>query len=122
MVTMDKLNSTDHDLLITLHTKLESFIAQYHIDMKGLHDGVTQQLADHSATLKIHEKMLDEHQRVMDVVKPEKTLEDYLGLKQRVNDFFTTAKAYRLAAGAIGGFITYLLTQVPSLLRFLGIL
>lgn len=121
-MTKTSISSTDHDLLIELKTEFRDFVRTYSQDMKGLQDGVTSTLSEHKLRIDEHEKKLDEINRIIAVVKPEKTLEEYVAFKLRVENFFTTANAYRVAAGVIGGIITFTLTQVPNMLKAWGII
>ncbi len=113
---------SDHDLLIRLDEKFEGFLARYSVDMKSLNDGITLKLAEHQGKIEAHEKRLDEIQRIITVVSPEKTFDDYLVFKERVEKFFTVANAYRVAGGFVGGVIFFALTQIPNILKLWGVI
>ncbi len=121
-ITMPKDQLSDHDLLIRLDEKFEGFLKTYISDMKNLNDGVTQKLSDHAVALTSHEKRLDEITRIIEIVRPEETLKDYLAFKQKINNVFVTANAYRVAGGLIGGIIFFILTKLPDILRSWGIM
>lgn len=117
--------ATDHDLLIRLDQKFETFTKQYALDIKGLNDGITTQLAKHEVQIQGLEKRVDSIEQINNVVKPEEALKDYLKFKKDINDlllkFTTTANAYRLIAGLVGGFIMWVITQLPNILESWGL-
>ena len=45
------------------------------------------------------------------------TQKEFYSLKEEVHDFKTTATAYRVIAGIIGGLIAFILTQIPMWVR-----
>ena len=47
------------------------------------------------------------------------TQKEFYLLKEEVHDFKTTAVAYRVMAGAIGGVFAFVLTQLPAWIRIL---
>ena len=55
--SLDKLQRTDHDTLIRLEGKVDSFLTQYLSDMKELKDGTTAKINDHEVRIKTLEKV-----------------------------------------------------------------
>lgn len=104
----------DHDLLITLKANFDTFQSQYTLDMKELKDGTQFTLSDHEKRIKVVEE-------IVQVTTPVESLKQFKTLQQEVHDFKTTANAFRLIAGLVGGAIMYLLTQIPNLIRQWGI-
>lgn len=121
----ETMNTTDHDLLIGLNVKFETFTKQYHLDMKSLNDGMTKQITENTIHIRGHEKRLDELERIVEVVRPEETTKDYLKFKQDIKDIIlranTLANVYRVVAGIIGGLIMWVITQLPSVLQSWGV-
>lgn len=101
----------DHDLLIILTTKVDGLSAK----LDNMQNGVTQQLANHEQRINAIEKIVDQ-------VDALNTYKDFLGLKQEVRDWKTSANAFRLIGGVIGGGVVFLLTQLPNVLKSFGII
>lgn len=116
-----KMNQTDHDLLIRLDEKFETFTKQYHLDMKSLNDGMTKQITKNAIQLEDHEKRLDTVERIIDVVKPEETYNDYITFKTEIKNIIlkagTIASFSRILAGIFGGAIMWLLIQLPQIIE-----
>ncbi len=121
-----QMHTTDHDLLIRLDQKFESFLTTYTTDIKNLNDGITKQLAKHELQLDAHDKRIDEIERIIGIVKPEETMKDYYKFKQEIKDIMlkatTVANIYRVIAGVAGGFVVWAVTQLPNILTSLGIM
>lgn len=107
----DKTISSDHDTLIRVETKMDGLVT----DIKEMKDGVQKTLADHELRIK---KVED----IVQVTTPIETLGEFRKLQLEVRDFKTTANAFRVIAGLVGGGIMYLLTQIPNVLRGWGLL
>jgi hypothetical protein len=95
MKPMSKVSS-DHDLLITLNTKVDNLAA----DMKVLGDGISQRVADHEGRIRTIE---DVHNRV----NPE-------GSVRRLDKLEKKVDAYVLVASVAGGIISFVITQLPG--------
>jgi hypothetical protein len=98
--------SSDHDLLITLSTRFDTFTQQYALDMKELKDGTAGKLVDHENRIKTVEKTISN-------VQLETSYKEFVQLKQQFHDFQTTAMVWRSIAGIGGGAAMWLLTQIP---------
>lgn len=110
--TLEKIRRDDHDTLV----RLEVIVTGIAEDVKELKNGTTMKLADHEQRIKAMEA-------VHESVKPEETYKEFVLLKGEVRDFFVTAKTARtfigILTGLIGALGMYLLTQLPSILKWL---
>lgn len=104
----EKLQRTDHDTLIRLEGKVDSIQR----DVAELKDGISSKIADHEIRIKAIEKVIVE----TDLLNSYKS---FLHLKEEVHDFKTTATVWRTIAGAVGGALFWLLTQIPFIWRLL---
>lgn len=105
-----KIQSLDHDTLIRVETKMDGIVS----DIKEMKDGTSKTLAD-------HELRIQSIEDIVQITSPLETVKDFRKLQLEVRDFKTTANAFRLIAGLVGGAIMYLLTQVPNLLKTWGL-
>lgn len=108
---LDKMQRQDHDLLIRLEGKIDSITS----DLKAMKDGMSTQLIDHEGRISTIEGIVQR-------VSPDKTFGEFQILKQEVHDFKTSINVARIIAGAIGGVIMFVLSQVPGILRSWGII
>lgn len=109
------LTTKDHDLLIKLDANFETFLKQYHLDVKELKDGTSKQLADHEIRLAKLEQITAE-------VKPVETVKEFRELQRQVNNFFVSAQTARWFVGIFSGILASVLTViVVSLLKSFGI-
>lgn len=105
-----KQQQTDHDILIRLDEKFEIFTTQYALDIKSLKDNVTKDITSNKLKLDAHDSVLKKHEERLDKMDKEKDIKD------------GKANLLKVIAGAIGGFIMFLLTQLPNILRNWGII
>ena len=99
-------NFKDHDLLITLNVKVDALTQKLDI----ISDGVNAKLSD-------HEKRIGSVESTISKFDPKELTPRFFKLEQEVHDFKTTTKVYRLVAGAGGGAVFFILTQIPSWVR-----
>lgn len=111
----DMLTTKDHDLLIKLDANFETFLKQYHLDVKELKDGTSKQLADHEVRLAKLESITAE-------VKPVETVKEFRDLQKQVNDFFVSANTARWFVGSFSGILASVVTVlILALLKNAGI-
>lgn len=103
---MIKQVATDHDLLVTVDVKLDSLTKK--VDNMG--DGMSKELADHQQRITVIEETIAKFD-------PRELTPRFLTLEQTVHDFKTTAIVWRTMAGAVGGALFYILTQIPNWLK-----
>ena len=107
-MSLEELQRLDHDTIVRLESKVDGLI----VDVKELKDGTTAKIIDLDIRVKAVEKVVIE----TDLLNSYK---DYIVLKQKVHDFVTTANAYRLVGGLLGGIIVFILTQLPNWIKLL---
>ena len=106
----DSLQRADHDALVRVEAKLDNLAT----DVKLMGDGMQQKLVDHESRIR----------KIEDVVTqadPINNIKLLYGMRDQIRDFKTSAGAWRVAAGMIGGFIMFMLTQLPGILRSWGV-
>ena len=108
-LTLEKLQRTDHDLLIRLESKVDSLI----VDVKEVKDGTNTQLTDHETRIRVVEKVHEE-------VNPIQTVKEFRELQQQMHDFKTIWKFVITVASVIGGVIGFALSLVTDSLRLFG--
>lgn len=108
---MTPTKTTDHDLLITVNVKLDNLS----VDVKNMGDTMTKELNDHEARLKVIELAAQKYD-TDGMVKRLNMVE------QKLHDFETTTATFRVMAGVVGGMIMFVLTQLPNILRLVGII
>lgn len=122
----ETMSLSDHDLLIRLEAKFETFTSQYHLDMKNLNDGITRKVTENTLAIQDQDKRLRTIEAVISNVRLEETYSEYLLFRQEVRDLLTkattTANVYRMLAGFIGGAVVWLITSLPSILSSWGII
>lgn len=111
---LEKLRREDHDSITKLTTKFDDFLKQYQVDMAQLKDGYTSKLTDHETRLRVIEKTIDQ-------VNLNNLNKDVLDTKNAMQNFKATAMAWRTVGGLVGGFVMFILTQLPNILKLLGI-
>lgn len=100
----DKMqNQSDHDLLIKLNSQFEDFIKRYDSDIRSINEGFNGKINESKIILNDHEKRI----LALEV--------DHIKAK-------TSLASYRIMGGFIGGGVMFLFTQLPSILRDLGII
>ena len=104
---MPKIES-DHDLLITLNTKVDALT----LAVKELRDGTSLKIAEQESRIRKIEELIDQ-------TNPAQSYKDFLVLKQEVHDFKVTAGVWRFIAGSIGAIVFYVLTQLPHWIKLL---
>lgn len=104
----NKQQEVDHDLLVKLDVKVDILTRK----VDGMSDGMSE-------TLKEHERRLELIEVTIKKFDPTELTPRFFALEQRVHDFETTAKVYRILAGAIGGAIFFILSQLPSWIKLL---
>lgn len=102
-IDLETLQRADHDALIRVESKLDNLAT----DVKLMGDGVTKTMSDHELRLKKLEDIVTQ-------TSPLDSIKEFRALQQKVHDFTTTANAYRIVAGFIGGVIVFILTQLPN--------
>lgn len=102
-------NPKDHDLLVTLNVKVDALTKK----VDSMSDGMSAKLADHEKRIEIVEVTIKKFD-------PTELTPRFFVLEQKVHDFETTAKVYRVLAGAVGGAIFFILSQLPSWIKFLS--
>lgn len=102
-----KRESIDHDLLVTLNVKVDRMAT----DMKEIKDGSTVQLADHEKRLESLEAINVRYPA--DILVPQ-----FVSLQQEIHDNKTTAVVWRTVAGAGGGAIFFVLSNLPKWIEF----
>ncbi len=107
-------NSSDHDLLITLTATIDAFMKRYESDMVQLKDGYTAKINDHETRIKLIEKTSDQ-------IDPLGTYRKVQSLEQEFHDWKTTANIVRIIGGFAGGVVFFVLTQIPNILKLMGI-
>lgn len=135
----NSLNKSDHDLLIGLVVAMDTFTKRYDSDMSQIKEGYTSKMTDLDSRTKVLEKTMitvDENskkvsdidlrlkpiEKMVDQIDPINSYKDYQTVKQEFHDWKTSARALRVIGGVIGGAVMFLLTQIPNMLRFFGII
>lgn len=111
MVSKNERTQSDHDLLITLDVKLDALTKEMRIS----NDGTKERLSS-------VENRTDKIEAMIERVSPDNTFREFQTLKQEVHDFKTSANLLRIIGGILGGFVFFLLTQLPTILRGWGII
>ena len=109
MTKLNNQNASDHDLLIKLDTKVDNLA----LDIKELKDGLTVRMAAIELKVVGYDKIIAE-------ADPTGTKKKVDELGAEIHDFKTTVGIYRVIAGVIGGFIFFLISQLPAWLRGIG--
>ena len=106
---LESLQRADHDTIIRLEAKLDGLIA----DVKIMNDGMSKQIGDHEVRLRKIEDIVIQADPTGNIARLNK-------LEQEVRDFKTGANVYRVVAGAVGGMMVFVFSQLPTWLRLLG--
>lgn len=107
----DSLQRSDHDALVRVEAKLDNLAT----DVKLMGDGMQQKLVDHESRIRKVEDVLTQ----ADPINNTKLL---FAVRDQIRDFKTSANAWRIAAGMMGGLVMFVLTQLPNILRLWGVL
>lgn len=106
------METTDHDLLIKLDTNFQSFLKQYHIDMKELKDGTAIKLADHEARIRSIEQLRDS-------INPQQMVARLDDVVQWKRDFVIRWRTTLWIVGASSSLVTFILTVLAFMLNFI---
>ena len=106
-----KMAQLDHDAIIRVEEAVKNIAA----DVREMKDGNNKIMSE-------HESRIAKIEIVMEVVKPELTLKEFRELQTQWRDFHTTAKAWRVLGGIMGGIVTFALLQLPNILRDWGVI
>lgn len=109
--SQDVLQRSDHDTLIRVEAKMDNLST----DVKIMGDGVMKSIAD-------HEKRIHDLENVVAQSDPVNNIKLLFQLRDQIREFTSTAAAWRVMAGLLGGFMMFFLTQLPVILRNFGIL
>ncbi len=112
---MEPPAKTDHDLLIRVDTKVDSLV----IAFRELKEGSTATLAEHGVRIR---KLEDASQKY----DAETLIPRFLKVEKDVNDFQAnfkaTIKVSRYVFLVMGGLISFILTQLPTILKGWGLI
>lgn len=111
LTDLDKLQREDHDALV----RIEANLSNLSTDVKIMGDGLNARVADHELRIQKIETLINQ-------TNPLETVKEFRVLQGKVHDYFTTANAYRVIAGIIGGFIFFIFSQLPTWLRITGVI
>lgn len=109
IISLEKLQRSDHDLLIRLEAKVDTLI----IDVKEVKDGTNTKLLDHEARIRSIEKIHEE-------INPIQAAKDFRDVQQELHDFRTIWKFVVTVASAIGGIIGFGLSIIADSLHLFG--
>lgn len=110
-IDLETLQRADHDTLIRIEANLTNLAT----DVKIMGDGLNARVADHELRLQKIETLVNQ-------INPVDTVKEFRTLQQQVHDYFTTANAYRVIAGVVGGLVMFILTQAPNILKLWGVI
>jgi len=100
---------TDHDLIIRIESKLDSLTG----DVKSISDGVSMRIGALEARVN---KLDNESVGVGGITELGKRLSI---VEQTIHDTKVTANAYRVIGGIMGGFIFFVLSQLPNWIKII---
>lgn len=119
-------NIPDHDTIIALKTGFDIFTKQYTIDMAELKNVTTTKMSELktmvTAEILDHDQRIRAMETMVEQLQPVKTVAEFRVLQKKVTDWETTANTWRVIAGVIGGLITFVFTQLPSVLKQWGVI
>lgn len=102
-------NKSDHDLLIKLDSNFQTFLKQYHIDMKELKDGTALKLADLESRMRGMESLRD-------TINPQKMATELEAVLDWKNEFVIRWKTILALSVGLSSLITFLLTVIAFVL------
>lgn len=108
-VQPDKMRSDDHDLLITLNTKVDGLVT----DVRDLKDGVYSRLQDHERRIN---RLEHDHVAIGGVETA------YEQLKENTDFIKNFQRSWRLVAGFLGLLGSVLGLILQALLSYLGVI
>ena len=99
-----KLQRSDHDLLI----RLESKVDQLGLDIKDVKDGTSRRISDLEAKMNLMEKIRDQYD-------PVKLVPMILAHEQAIHDFKLTSRVFLIIAGGTGALVSWILSNLDKL-------
>lgn len=112
MEEVNFMKQDDHDVLITLNANFNTFLKQYHIDMKELKDNMALKLAEHESRLTAMEQLRDK-------IQPERIVSRVEENTVWIRDFKVSWRMILWVIGGASSLVTFLLTVLAFALNYI---